>query len=241
MGRRSTSCLAFLLAFGGLSLSPVVLCAAGQGDGSSSEGRRHTLLERRFENIVRQELDYSCGAAAVSTLLSYYYDDPTSEREVLKLIDRTLTEGEKIERTMSGFSLLDLKHAVSEIGYDADGYRLSFEQLRQLAAPVIVYVEPLGYHHFAVLRGVVGDRVFLADPSRGNLRMSVGRFQREWGGIAFVLGRAGEADIGQHPLSVSDARDALTDRRRIQHGFESERRMNYRPRRIPPGLFSPLP
>ena len=34
--------------------------------------------------------------------------------------------------------------------------------------------------------------MFLADPSRGNLRMSMGRFLTEWSGITFVLDKAEE-------------------------------------------------
>ncbi|MGH8651117.1 MAG: cysteine peptidase family C39 domain-containing protein [Gammaproteobacteria bacterium] len=74
-------------------------------------------------------------------------------------------------------------------GYQAAGFKLTVGQLPQLLAPVIVHVQPFGYHHFAVLRGVAGDRVYLADPGRGNLRMSIARFLDEWAGVVFVLGR----------------------------------------------------
>jgi hypothetical protein len=45
--------------------------------------------------------------------------------------------------------------------------------------------------------------VFLADPSRGNLRMSISRFLREWHGIIFVLGRSGEEELTTYPLALS--------------------------------------
>jgi uncharacterized protein len=95
---------------------------------------------------------------------------------------------------------LDLKHVAQAKGYRAAGFKLTIEQLKQLAAPVIVFVQPLGYKHFAVLRGIDRGRVFLADPARGNLRMSIGRFLSEWDGIVFVLGKAGEEDITTHQL-----------------------------------------
>ena len=87
-------------------------------------------------------------------------------------------------------------------GYRAAGFKLTIEQLTQLAAPVIVFVQPLGYPHFAVLRGVDRGRVFLADPSRGNLRMSLSRFASEWNGTVFVLGKAGEENIVNYPLAL---------------------------------------
>jgi hypothetical protein len=67
---------------------------------------------------------------------------------------------------------------------------------------VIVFVHPLGYHHFAVLRGIDRGRVFLADPARGNLRMSIARFLDEWDGIIFVLSKPGEEQITTYPLAL---------------------------------------
>ena len=52
--------------------------------------------------------------------------------------------------------------------------------LPRLGGPVIVFIEPRGYKHFVVLRGTRGDRVYLADPSRGNIRMPAYRFLDSW-------------------------------------------------------------
>jgi hypothetical protein len=106
-----------------------------------------------------------------------------------------------------GYSLLDLKNAAEQRGYQDAGFSLTLEQLRQLSAPVIVYVRPLGYNHFAVLRGVAGKRVYLADPGRGNLTMSTQRFLNEWAGTVFVLGKDGEEDISNYPLAPDRLRD----------------------------------
>ncbi len=79
--------------------------------------------------------------------------------------------------------------------------------LPNLGGPVIVFIEPRGYKHFAVLRGVKGDRIYLADPSRGNIRMPAYRFLDTWlgengKGIIFVI----EPKVGlpdhDTPLSV---------------------------------------
>ncbi|RYF14189.1 MAG: peptidase C39, partial [Oxalobacteraceae bacterium] len=35
-----------------------------------------SLIGRRFETVVRQQYDFSCGSAALATLLRYHYDDP---------------------------------------------------------------------------------------------------------------------------------------------------------------------
>lgn len=164
--------------------------------------KRHSLKELRDQHVVKQQLDYSCGAAALATLMTYYFGDETSEHEILELLTARLTQDEQALKERQGFSLLDLKHVAQTKGYQAAGFKLTIEQLKYLAAPVIVFVQPRGYKHFTVLRGVDRGRVFLADPARGNLRMSIGRFLHEWNGIVFVLGKAGEEDITTYPLAL---------------------------------------
>jgi predicted double-glycine peptidase len=124
------------------------------------------LKELRDQYVVKQQFDFSCGAAALATLLTYYFGDPTSEQDVLKLLMAQLPKDDKLQKTRIGFSLLDLKHIAEAKGYRAAGFKLTIEQLMQLAAPVIVFVQPLGYPHFAVLRGIDRGRVFLAKTRR---------------------------------------------------------------------------
>jgi uncharacterized protein len=166
------------------------------------EVERHSLKDIRDRYVVKQQFDYSCGASALATLLSYYFGDATSEQDVLKILMAELSKDERRLKAWRGFSLLDLKHSAEAKGYRAAGFKLTIEQLLQLAAPVIVFVQPMGYPHFAVLRGIDRGRVFLADPSRGNLRMSIARFLGEWEGIVFVLGKAGEENIKTYPLAL---------------------------------------
>lgn len=181
--------------------------------------KRHTVMELRNLHVVKQKLDYSCGAAALATLMINYFGEDTSERELLDLLDirtKGLSEEEKAHKKKNGFSLLDLKAIANQKGYKAAGFRLTMDQLRLLNTPVIVFVKPLEYHHFAVLRGVAGDRVFLADPSRGNLRLNSARFLEEYGGIVFVLGKDGEELINTYKLALSRPDDyVLPDQRRI--------------------------
>jgi hypothetical protein len=166
------------------------------------EARHHTIKELRDLHVVKQQKDYSCGAAALATLMIYYFGERTSEEEILNLLQSRLTEQERRHKAVSGFSLLDLKRVAEAKGYRAAGFRLTPAQLAQLEAPVIVFVEPFGYKHFAVYRGMDRGRIYLADPSRGNLRMSFDRFLDEWSGVVFVLGREGEEAITDYPLRV---------------------------------------
>ena len=105
--------------------------------------KRHTLKELRDQYVVKQQLDYSCGAAALATIMKYYFGEKTTERELLDLLNirlKNLTEEEIARKKKNGFSLLDLKFAANQKGYQAAGFRLTLDQLRQLSAPVIVFV-----------------------------------------------------------------------------------------------------
>lgn len=170
--------------------------------GNPSAVQRHTLKELRDLHVVKQARDYSCAAAALSTLLTYYFGDDTSEQQILDLLEAPLSEEEKKKKLLRGFSLLDLKQVAQVKGYRAAGFKLTVNQVAQLVAPVIVFVEPFGYKHFAVYRGMDRGRVYLADPVRGNLRMSIDRFLDEWSGIVFVLSKPGEEAIHDHPLAI---------------------------------------
>ena len=64
-------------------------------------------------------------------------------------------------------------------------------------APVMVPINALGYNHFVVFRGVIGNRVLVADPAWGNRTMTIDKFQRMWldygepmGHVGFVVTRA---------------------------------------------------
>jgi predicted double-glycine peptidase len=184
---------------GSLSIAGVI---GSHDDAVQGMVKRHSLKELRDRYIVKQRFDYSCGAAALATLLTYYFGDETSEQDILKILLAELSNDERRRKEWRGFSLLDLKRMAQAKGYRAAGFKLTIEQLTQLAAPVLVFVEPLGYPHFAVLRGIDRGRVFLADPARGNLRMSIARFLDEWHGIVFVLGKAGEGEITTYPLAL---------------------------------------
>ena len=64
-------------------------------------------------------------------------------------------------------------------------------------APIMVPINALGYNHFVVFRGIMGDRVLVADPAWGNRTMTIDKFQRMWldygepmGHVGFIVERA---------------------------------------------------
>jgi predicted double-glycine peptidase len=171
-----------------------VLSSAAIADG---RGPVKSLLEMRQDRVVVQQWDLSCGAAALATLLNYQHGDTVSEREIAAgLIARAeYLEDPRLVRIRQGFSLLDLKRYVDGRGYQGIGYgKLTLEDLIE-RAPIMVPVRLHGYNHFVVFRGVLGNRVLLADPAFGNRTMFAATFEDAWldypefGRVGFVVAR----------------------------------------------------
>jgi hypothetical protein len=141
-----------------------------------------SLLEMRQERVVMQEWDLSCGAAGLATILNYQHGDPIGEREIADALIRRqeYLEHPELLQLRQGFSLLDLKRYVEQRGYAGMGFGML--QLADLVekAPLLVPVNFKGYNHFVVFRGMLGNRVLLADPAFGNRTMTVERFEAAW-------------------------------------------------------------
>jgi predicted double-glycine peptidase len=158
-----------------------------------------SLLEQRHQNVVLQQWELSCAAAALATILRYQYGVPVTERSVaLGLINRPeYIANPDLVRLRQGFSLLDMKRYVDRLGYQGVGLgKLSLADLIQ-RAPIIVPVNLLGYPHFVVFRGATENEVLLADPAFGNVALSITKFMAGWikyrdlDQVGFVVKKAG--------------------------------------------------
>ncbi len=137
-------------------------------------------------HIVKQQFDYSCGSAALATLLNYYLGEKLTERQIIAgLVE--YGDKKQIEK-LRAFSLLDMKRFVEKLGYKGTGYKADITDLKTLGKPCIVPVEIFGYQHFCVFRGIVQDHVFLADPYMGDLSVPLEKFRKMWQrNVAFVV------------------------------------------------------
>jgi len=140
----------------------------------------------------------------MATLMRYYFQDNTTENDVIADITQQLNQNEIKQRKKDGFSMFDLKQFAQRRGYQAVGLKLTFSALPKLRGPVLVYLDTKEYQHFAVLRGLKENQIFLADPDRGNLRMSVPEFAQEWSGITLVLGKKGFGVPKEYPLAIRE-------------------------------------
>ncbi len=133
------------------------------------------------QNVIMQKRDYSCGAAALATLMRYYWLDQTAtEEKILNKLPKALTAKELQERIRNGLTMTDLEKLANEVGYDAVKLKGTFSELAESKSPVIVGIVVRGFDHFVVVRGVGGPWVYLADSSRGNIRVPIDTFVSQW-------------------------------------------------------------
>lgn len=143
-----------------------------------------SLKELRFKNTIRQEHDFSCGSAALATLLTYHYDDPVTEEEVFKTM---FERGNKEKIQHEGFSLLDMKRYLEANGYRADGYITTLDKVSRVGMPVIVLINNGGYLHFVVVKGINEEKVLVGDPATGTRTIPRSEFETIWNKLVFVV------------------------------------------------------
>lgn len=180
-----------------------------------------SYAEIPFRTVVHQQFDYSCGSAALATLLHFQYHKGTNEAEVFKAM-YAVGDQDRIQKL--GFSLLDMKKYLASIGYQADGFRLSLKDLQDASIPAIALIQVGSYKHFVVIKGVIGDHVLVGDPALGLREYKSADFEKLWNGIAFLIHDqpASEADpvfnsadewkrwADAHPLTAATVIQPLT-------------------------------
>jgi len=163
------------------------------------------LSQLQFRNVVRQAYDYSCGSAALTTMLDYYLGRNLEERQVMEGLLRFGEADKIVERR--GFSLLDMKRFVAALGYQSGGFKAEFNDLEGLEHPAIVPIHYGGFKHFGVVRDVYDGHVFIADPSLGNISFTQARFEEVWDqNVLFVIYPSGQGPQNALALSERDLR-----------------------------------
>ena len=137
-----------------------------------------------FRTVVRQRYDYSCGSAAVATLLRFHYGVAVDEGDVFRAMYDT---GDQARIREVGFSMLDMKHYLESRGFQADGLRLNLDRVAQIGAPMIALISHENYRHFVVIKGVEGDRVLVGDPTFGLRVWARADFEGVWNGIVLAI------------------------------------------------------
>lgn len=153
-----------------------------------------SLKEARFQSVVRQEHDFSCGSAAVATLLTHHYGRPISEEQAFRAM---YDAGDHAAIRRYGFSLADMQRFLATLDLRSDGFRVTLDKLIEVGIPAITLINTKGYNHFVVVKGVRGGEVLVGDPALGLKAIPRAEFEAMWQKVMFVIrddiaaGRAG--------------------------------------------------
>jgi predicted double-glycine peptidase len=163
------------------------------------------LSVKKFKNVVRQAYDYSCGSAALTTLLDYYLGRNFQERQVMEGLLQ-FGETERIVQRR-GFSLLDMKRLVTALGHPSGGFKAEASDLETLDHPAIAPIKYAGFKHFVVIRSVYDGRVYVADPALGNISFTLSRFLEIWDdNVLFIVFPNGHKPASGLELHEEDMR-----------------------------------
>jgi len=156
--------------------------------------------EARFQTVLKQQYDFSCGSAALASLLTYHYGDQVSEKQVFEAM---FEKGDQQRIRQQGFSLLDMQGFLEARGYKADGFRVSLDTLVHNArVPAIVLTNTNGYRHFVILKGATEDSVLIGDPALGVRAVPRPQFEASWDGLMFLI--RSHADIGRSRFNLPE-------------------------------------
>lgn len=143
-----------------------------------------SVKEARFETVIKQRYDFSCGAAAIATLLTFYYDRPTTEQDAFLAMYEA---GDKNQIKAAGFSLFDMKGYLESKGLRADGFKIGLDKLATARIPAITIIETNGFRHFIIVKGITDKEVLVGDPALGTKIYSRADFEAVWKDVVFVI------------------------------------------------------
>lgn len=212
-GIAASLCIA---AFAGAAIAGDVTVTAG---GVLARVPVKTFADRKTETVIRQKFDFSCGSAAVATLLTYHYGVETSETDAFKAM---WAVGDQDRIRKLGFSLLEMKRYLETMGMKADGFRLTLDRVREIGVPGIALVDVKGYRHFVVIKGITDKTVLVGDPSAGLVSRKRAEFEKHWDGVILFVrsdvarGKAGFNRPSDWALSPSAPYDRAVDQESLQ-------------------------
>lgn len=206
-GRSPTVLLVLLILFSLIFLA--TRAQAGRvwlpGISGGSEISVKSINERKYEEVVRQQYDFSCGSAALATLLTYHYEMPVDEQTAFTYM---FEKGDRQKIRQAGFSLLDMKSYLDGHGFSADGFEATLDTLADAGVPAITLLNVQGYRHFVVVKGVTDKEVLVGDPALGLKFFSRNEFESMWdNGILFII--TNRPEVGKAHFNQSETWSAL--------------------------------
>ena len=148
--------------------------------------------------VVMQMEALECGAASLAMVMAYY--GKWVPLEQVRLDCGVSRDGSNAKNVLI---------AARSYGFEAQGYRCEVGALKDsVSLPCIIH---WNFNHFVVLDGFKGEWVYLNDPARGEVRVSMEEFDRSFTGICLEI-RPGEGfePGGKRKSTLAFARKRLT-------------------------------
>ena len=141
--------------------------------------KENTKLNRPIKNgiaktpVVMQMEMLECGAACLTMILHYYgYYAPLEQVRVDCGVSR------------DGSNAKNILKAARHYGLDTSAYRIEPETLRKEGTfPCIIH---WNFNHFVVCNGFKGNKVYINDPGRGSVTVSMEEFDESFTGICII-------------------------------------------------------
>ena len=123
--------------------------------------------------VVMQLEALECGAAALTMVMAYY--GKWVPLEQVRLDCGVSRDGSKAK---------NICLAAERYGFSVKAFRMSTESIRNNGQfPCIIHWD---MNHFVVLNGFRGKRVYLNDPARGSIKVSMEEFDRGFTGVTII-------------------------------------------------------
>lgn len=151
---------------------------------------KETLLRK---SIALQHDHKDCGSACLLTAIQWYgYQDSL---EHLRTLTGTNTEG---------VTLLGLQQAANQIGFEAEAFRASIQDLSTTSDLIILHVVKHDrFNHFVLCLGKENEKWLIADPEDGVKKYSDDQLLNEWKeGTLLRLKYSTELNLPKHDTSV---------------------------------------
>lgn len=94
---------------------------------------------------------------------------------------------EKVELSMAGSNVLQLKEALGEYGFSVEGYKFESKNFSQSILPVIAYVNN---GHFIIINKVTKNKLIGIDPAMGRIAYSHSEFNSIYSGVVIKISKA---------------------------------------------------
>lgn len=164
----------------------ILLCALLAGCALTATRAPIPLSELRSREVVLQAHEYSCGAAALATLMSLL-GRPATESAVLRSIfgdSLPMEAGPEGRPRLRALNLEDLEKGARAAGFKvvsvqapAKSVEETLVALRPAIARMYLYKQ---YPHFVVIRDFRDGWVHISDPAYGAIKLPASQFLAAW-------------------------------------------------------------